>query len=111
MILNQDTLHLFGEKLFERARITPPFKRANHLSNEACLLYKVKYYLKCGHDKLTFWIYMAELYSTDILLPCPHTHKQPSPISLTSISEKHHASRRKETLSLSTFQVEVTVNS
>ena len=39
MILNQDTLHLFGEKLFERARITPPFKRANHLSNEACLLF------------------------------------------------------------------------
>jgi len=39
MLLNQDILHLFGEKLFERARITPPFKRANHLSNEACLLF------------------------------------------------------------------------
>ena len=39
MLLNQDTLSLFGEKLFERARITPPFKRANHLSNEACLLF------------------------------------------------------------------------
>jgi len=39
MILNQNTLHLYGEKLFERARITPPFKRANHLSNEACFLF------------------------------------------------------------------------
>jgi AraC family transcriptional regulator, exoenzyme S synthesis regulatory protein ExsA len=39
MILNQDTLHLYGKKLFERARITPPFKTANHLSNEACLLF------------------------------------------------------------------------
>jgi AraC-like DNA-binding protein len=39
MILNQKTLHLYGKKLFERARITPPFKRANHLSNEACLLF------------------------------------------------------------------------
>jgi len=39
MILNQNTLHLYGEKLFELARITPPFKRANHLSNEACLLF------------------------------------------------------------------------
>jgi AraC-like DNA-binding protein len=39
MILNQNTLHLYGEKLFERAKITPPFKRANHLSNEACFLF------------------------------------------------------------------------
>ncbi|MFT5824502.1 MAG: AraC-like DNA-binding protein, partial [Crocinitomix sp.] len=39
MILNQNTLYLYGEKLFERASITPPFKRANHLSNEACLLF------------------------------------------------------------------------
>ena len=39
MLLNQDTLNLYGEKLFERARVTPPFKRANHLSNEACLLF------------------------------------------------------------------------
>ena len=39
MLLNQNTLNLFGEKLFERARVTPPFKRANHLSNEACLLF------------------------------------------------------------------------
>jgi AraC-like DNA-binding protein len=39
MILNHNTLHLYGEKLFERARVTPPFKRANHLSNEACLLF------------------------------------------------------------------------
>jgi hypothetical protein len=39
MLLNQNTLNLYGEKLFERARVTPPFKRANHLSNEACLLF------------------------------------------------------------------------
>lgn len=39
MLLNQSTLHLYGEKLFERAWITPPFKRATHLSNEACLLF------------------------------------------------------------------------
>jgi len=39
MLLNQDILNLYGEKLFERARVTPPFKRANHLSNEACLLF------------------------------------------------------------------------
>ena len=39
MLLNQNILHLYGEKLFERARVTPPFKRANHLSNEACLLF------------------------------------------------------------------------
>ncbi len=39
MLLNQNTLHLYGEKLFERAKVTPPFKRANHLSNEACLLF------------------------------------------------------------------------
>ncbi len=39
MLLNQNTIHLYGEKLFERARITPPFKRANHLSNEACFLF------------------------------------------------------------------------
>jgi AraC-like DNA-binding protein len=39
MLLNQNTLHLYGNKLFERARVTPPFKRANHLSNEACLLF------------------------------------------------------------------------
>ena len=39
MLLNQNTLNLYGEKLFERARVTPPFKRANHLSNEACFLF------------------------------------------------------------------------
>ncbi|MGK0366708.1 MAG: AraC-like DNA-binding protein [Saprospiraceae bacterium] len=39
MILSQKALHLYGKKLFERARIIPPFKRANHLSNEACLLF------------------------------------------------------------------------
>jgi len=39
MLLDQNTLHLYGEKLFERAKVTPPFKRANHLSNEACLLF------------------------------------------------------------------------
>jgi AraC-like DNA-binding protein len=39
MLLNQNTLNLYGEKLFERARVIPPFKRANHLSNEACLLF------------------------------------------------------------------------
>jgi AraC-like DNA-binding protein len=39
MLLNQNTINLFGEKLFERATVTPPFKRANHLSNEACFLF------------------------------------------------------------------------
>ena len=39
MLLNQNTLNLYGEKLFERAKVTPPFKRANHLSNEACFLF------------------------------------------------------------------------
>jgi len=39
MLLNQNTINLYGEKLFERARVTPPFKRANHLSNEACFLF------------------------------------------------------------------------
>ena len=39
MLLNQNTLNLYGEKLFERASVTPPFKRANHLSNEACFLF------------------------------------------------------------------------
>jgi AraC-like DNA-binding protein len=39
MLLNRNTLNLYGEKLFERARVTPPFKGPNHLSNEACLLF------------------------------------------------------------------------
>ena len=39
MLVNHNTLYLYGKKLFERAQLTAPYKRPNHLSNEACYLH------------------------------------------------------------------------
>jgi AraC-like DNA-binding protein len=39
MLINHNTLSLYGEKIFEKAQFRPPFKRPNHLSNEACYLH------------------------------------------------------------------------
>ena len=46
MLINQNTLSLYGEKIFEKAQFRPPFKRPNHLSNEACYLHV----LEGGHN-------------------------------------------------------------
>jgi AraC-like DNA-binding protein len=46
MLINHDTLSLYGEKIFEKAQFKPPFKRPNHLSNEACYLHV----LEGGHN-------------------------------------------------------------
>ncbi len=39
MIINHDTINLFGKKIFEKAIVKPPFKNLNILSNEACFLH------------------------------------------------------------------------
>jgi AraC-like DNA-binding protein len=46
MLINHNTLNLYGKKLFERAQFKPPFKRPNHLSNEACYIHV----LEGGHN-------------------------------------------------------------
>jgi AraC-like DNA-binding protein len=39
MIQKQNTLHLYGEKIFERAQFTALYRRQNDLSNQACYLH------------------------------------------------------------------------
>ncbi len=46
MLINHNTLSLYGEKIFELAQFRPPYKRPNHLSNEACYLHV----LEGGHN-------------------------------------------------------------
>jgi AraC-like DNA-binding protein len=42
MLINYNTLNLYGKKLFERAQFTAPFRNQNDLSNEACYLHVVE---------------------------------------------------------------------
>jgi len=39
VVIEHRTLNLFEKKVFEKAVVTPPFKRQNPLPNEACFLY------------------------------------------------------------------------
>ena len=39
MLIEHRVLNLFDKKVFEKAVVTPPFKRPNPLPNEACFLY------------------------------------------------------------------------
>ncbi len=39
MVIEHRILNLFEKKVFEKAVVTPPFKRQNPLPNEACFLY------------------------------------------------------------------------
>ena len=42
MLINHNILNLYGQKLFERAQFTAPFRSQNDLSNEACYLHVVE---------------------------------------------------------------------
>ena len=39
MVIEHQILNIFEKKVFEKAVVTPPFKRQNPLPNEACFLY------------------------------------------------------------------------
>lgn len=45
MLIEHRTINLLGEKVFEKAVITPPFKKLNPLPNEACFLFVLE-----GHN-------------------------------------------------------------
>ena len=47
MLIKHNILNLYGQKLFERAQFTAPFRSQNDLSNEACYLHV----LEGGHNQ------------------------------------------------------------
>ncbi len=66
MLSNHNTLNLYGKKLFERAKLTPPFKRSNHLSNEACYLH----ILEGGHNQYSVTDLVEAKQDNGILMKC-----------------------------------------
>ena len=68
MITNNNILNLYGEKLFERAQFTAPFKRQNDLSNEACYLHIIE----GGHNQYSGTELIEAGKSEGILMKCGH---------------------------------------
>ena len=66
MLVDHNTLYLYGKKLFERAQITPPFKTPNNLSNEACFLY----ILEGGHNHYSATDLVEVKQDGGILMKC-----------------------------------------
>ena len=66
MLVNQNTLYLYGKKLFEKAQLTPPYKRSNHLSNEACYLHIVE----GGHNHYSVTDLVEAKQDGGILMKC-----------------------------------------
>ena len=66
MIVNNNTLYLYGKKLFERAQLTPPYKRSNHLSNEACYLH----ILEGGHNHYSVTDLVEAEHNCGIFMKC-----------------------------------------
>jgi AraC family transcriptional regulator, exoenzyme S synthesis regulatory protein ExsA len=83
MLLNQNTLLLYGEKLFECARITPPFKRPNHLSNEACFLF----FLEGGDNHYSQSERVTVMAGDGILMKCGNFFLDLIPDKLTGNTE------------------------
>ncbi len=66
MLVDHNTLYLYGKKLFERAQLTPPYKRPNHLSNEACYLHIIE----GGHNHYSVTGLVEAKQDGGILMKC-----------------------------------------